>query len=93
MLSIGRALMAKPKLMVLDEPSMGLAPLVVREIFRIVLDLRHQGVTILLVEQNARLALQLSDYGYVLETGRVVTHGASKELITNEEVKKAYLGG
>ena len=93
MLSIGRALMAKPKLMVLDEPSMGLAPLVVREIFRIVLDLRHQGVTILLVEQNARLALQLSDYGYVLETGRVVTHGPSKELISNEEVKKAYLGG
>lgn len=93
MLSIGRALMAKPKLMVLDEPSMGLAPLVVREIFRIVLDLRHQGVTILLVEQNARLALQLSDYGYVLETGKVVTHGPSAELINNEEVKKAYLGG
>lgn len=93
MLSIGRALMAKPKLIVLDEPSMGLAPLVVREIFRIVLDLRRQGVTILLVEQNARLALQLSDYGYVLETGKVVTHGPSKELINNEEVKKAYLGG
>lgn len=93
MLSIGRALMSRPKLMVLDEPSMGLAPLVVREIFRIVLDLRHQGVTILLVEQNARLALQLSDYGYVLETGRVVTHGPSKELINNEEVKNAYLGG
>jgi len=93
MLSIGRALMSKPKLMVLDEPSMGLAPLVVREIFRIVLDLRHQGVTILLVEQNARLALELSDYGYVLETGRVVTHGPSRELATNEDVKKAYLGG
>lgn len=93
MLSIGRALMAKPKLMVLDEPSMGLAPLVVREIFRIILDLRHQGVTILLVEQNARLALQLSDYGYVLETGKVVTHGPSAELVNNEEVKKAYLGG
>lgn len=93
MLSIGRALMSRPRLIILDEPSMGLAPLVVREIFRIVLDLRHQGVTVLLVEQNARLALQLSDYGYVLETGRVVTSGNSKELVNNEEVQKAYLGG
>ena len=92
MVAIGRGLMARPKTLLLDEPSLGLAPLLVKEIFRVLLQLRQEGTTILLVEQNARAALELSDRAYVLETGRIELSGASKELISNEEVKKAYLG-
>jgi branched-chain amino acid transport system ATP-binding protein len=92
MLAIGRALMAKPKLLLLDEPSMGLAPKVVRDIFEAVLRLSKQGATILLVEQNARAALAISDRGYVLETGRLVLQGEAKELINDPEVRRAYLG-
>lgn len=92
MVAIGRGLMARPKVLLLDEPSLGLAPLLVKEIFRVLLQLRQEGTTILLVEQNARAALELSDRAYVLETGRIELSGASKELISNEEVKKAYLG-
>ena len=92
MVAIGRGLMARPKVLLLDEPSLGLAPLLVKEIFRVLLQLRQEGTTILLVEQNARAALGLSDRAYVLETGRIELSGASKELISNEEVKKAYLG-
>ncbi len=93
MLAIARALMSRPKLLLLDEPSMGLAPLIVKEIFNIIKKLNSEGVTILLVEQNAKAALQISDFGYVLETGRIVLSGPSKELLENEEVKQAYLGG
>jgi branched-chain amino acid transport system ATP-binding protein len=93
MLAIGRALMARPKLLLLDEPSMGLAPIVVQDIFRVLNQLRSEcGVTILLVEQNARAALKLADRGYVLETGKVVLDGESAKLLENAEVKKAYLG-
>lgn len=93
MLAIGRALMARPKLLLLDEPSMGLAPLVVQEIFRVLQRLRdEQGVTILLVEQNAKAALKLADRGYVLETGKVILEGPADELLENAEVKRAYLG-
>jgi len=93
MLAIGRALMARPKLLLLDEPSMGLAPLVVQDIFRVLRQLRDErGVTILLVEQNARAALKLADRGYVLETGKVVLEGEACELLENAEVKRAYLG-
>lgn len=93
MLAIGRALMAKPQLLLLDEPSMGLAPLVVQEIFRVLERLRTEtGTTILLVEQNAKAALKLADRGYVLETGKVVLEGPSDELLENAEVKRAYLG-
>jgi len=93
MLAIGRALMAKPKLLLLDEPSMGLAPLVVQEIFRVLKQLREeQGTTILLVEQNAKAALKLADRGYVLETGKVILEGPAEELMENAEVKRAYLG-
>ena len=93
MLAIGRAMMAQPKLLVLDEPSMGLAPLFVQEIFRVLEELNRQGTTILLVEQNARAALKVANYSYVLETGTVFMEGKSGELLANEEVKKAYLGG
>lgn len=93
MLAIGRALMAKPKVLLMDEPSLGLAPLVVVEIARIIKDIKAAGLTIILVEQNASLALKLADRGYVLETGRIVLEGESKELVKNEHVKKAYLGG
>lgn len=93
MLAIGRALMSKPKLLLLDEPSMGLAPLVVREIFRVIRELYESGTTILLVEQNARVALRIASYGYVLETGEVVLEGGTKDLLENEDVKRAYLGG
>jgi branched-chain amino acid transport system ATP-binding protein len=93
MLAIGRALMANPKLLLLDEPSMGLAPLVVQEIFRVLEQLRREnGTTILLVEQNAKAALKLADRGYVLETGKVILEGPAAELIENAEVKRAYLG-
>ena len=92
MLAMGRALMGKPKLLMLDEPSLGLAPLMVREIFNIVADLRSTGVSILLVEQNARAALQISEYGYVLETGDLALEGPSAELAANPRVAATYLG-
>ena len=92
MLAMGRALMARPDLLMLDEPSLGLAPLIVREIFRIVAGLRDSGCAILLVEQNARAALQVADYGYVLETGRVVLQGASAALTEDAQVMQTYLG-
>lgn len=93
MLAIGRALMARPRLMLLDEPSMGLAPLLVREIFDIIKDINSQGTTILLVEQNAHMALSIADKAYVLETGEIVLEGGARDLMESEEVKKAYLGG
>ena len=93
MLALGRALMAKPRLLLLDEPSLGLAPLIVREIFRIVTGLRELGVSILLVEQNARAALETADYGYVLETGSIVHGGPAVSLIHDPRVIASYLGG
>jgi len=93
MLALGRALMAKPRLLLLDEPSLGLAPLIVREIFRIVTGLRELGVSILLVEQNARAALETADYGYVLETGCIVHSGPAVSLIHDRRVIASYLGG
>ena len=92
MLAIGRALMARPKLLVLDEPSMGLAPKIVEMIFGIIQKLREEGVTILLVEQNARAALKIADRGYVLETGKMVLQGSADELLVDDDVKRAYLG-
>jgi branched-chain amino acid transport system ATP-binding protein len=92
MLAVGRALMAQPQLLMLDEPSLGLAPLIVREIFQIISRLRSTGVAILLVEQNARAALQVADYGYVLETGEIVLEGRAKELSGNPRVIESYLG-
>jgi len=92
MLALGRALMARPKLLMLDEPSLGLAPLVVREMFRAIAELRAAGVSILLVEQNARAALQVADYGYVLETGETVLEGTAAELMANPRVVETYLG-
>ncbi|WP_240776381.1 ABC transporter ATP-binding protein [Nitrincola alkalilacustris] len=92
MLAMGRALMAKPRLLLLDEPSMGLAPLIVEEIFNIVRELKKEGITIFLVEQNASQALALADRGYVLETGEVVLQGTGRELLSNEKVREAYLG-
>ena len=93
MLAMGRALMSNPKLLMLDEPSMGLAPILVEQIFDIIQRLHKAGTTILLVEQNARMALSVADRGYVLETGRVTLSGPGKELLADEAVKKAYLGG
>ena len=93
MLAMGRALMSDPKLMMLDEPSMGLAPILVEQIFDIIKELHKAGTTILLVEQNAQMALSVADRGYVLETGKIVTSGSGKELLSDESVKKAYLGG
>ena len=93
MLSMGRALMSRPKLMMLDEPSMGLSPILVEQIFEIIKELNRTGVTILLVEQNALMALSIASRGYVLETGRVVLSAPADELLNNEAVKKAYLGG
>ena len=93
MLALGRALMGKPRLLLLDEPSLGLAPLIVREIFRIVVELRELGVSILLVEQNARAALETADHGYVLETGSIVLSGEASELIHDPRVIASYLGG
>ncbi|MGA2518171.1 MAG: ABC transporter ATP-binding protein [Thermodesulfobacteriota bacterium] len=92
MLAIGRAMMSRPKLMMMDEPSMGLAPLMVREIFRVIQELHHDGTTILLVEQNARAALKMGVFGYVLETGEIVLQGDTKILLEDEKVKHAYLG-
>ncbi len=92
MLAIGRALMARPKLIMLDEPSMGLAPLMVREIFNIIVRLRDEGDTVLLVEQNARSALKIANRGYVLETGRIILEGGAEELLANRDVQRAYLG-
>ena len=93
MLAMGRALMSNPKLLMLDEPSMGLAPLLVEQIFDIIKELHRAGTTILLVEQNAQMALSVADRGYVLETGRVTLTGPGRELLADEAVKKAYLGG
>jgi branched-chain amino acid transport system ATP-binding protein len=92
MLALGRALMARPKLLMLDEPSLGLAPLIVREIFHIIAELRATGTAILLVEQNARAALQVADYGYVLETGDVLIEGPAAELAGNPKIAESYLG-
>ncbi|MCL2437616.1 MAG: ABC transporter ATP-binding protein [Coriobacteriia bacterium] len=92
MLAMGRALMAKPKLLTLDEPSMGLAPVIIEVIFEIILKLNEEGITILLIEQNANLALGISDRGYVMETGIIKLSGTGEELLANEEVRKAYLG-
>ena len=93
MLAIGRALMSKPKMLLLDEPSMGLSPILVQEIFSIIQDVNKTGVTVLLVEQNAKMALNIANRAYVLETGQVVMSGDAKELSNNEQVRKAYLGG
>jgi len=92
MLAVGRALMSRPKIMMMDEPSLGLAPLVVKGIFEIIKEINRQGVTILLVEQNANMALKTADMGYVLETGRITLSGSGGELLVNEDVRKAYLG-
>lgn len=93
MLAMGRALMSQPELLLLDEPSMGLAPIFIREIFDIIQEIQKQGTTVLLIEQNANMALAIADRGYVLETGRIVLEGTGKELLTSDEVQKAYLGG
>ena len=92
MLAISRALMSRPQLLVLDEPSMGLAPLVTRDIFSIISELKEEGRTILLIEQNARAALKIADRGYVMETGKVVLEGEGLQLLEHREVKRAYLG-
>ena len=92
MLAVGRALMARPKLIMMDEPSLGLAPLVVRDIFEIIRQINRQGVSILLIEQNANMALKVADSAYVMETGCITLSGAGRELLNNEAVKKAYLG-
>jgi branched-chain amino acid transport system ATP-binding protein len=92
MLAIGRALMSRPKLLLLDEPSLGLSPVLVRDIFGIIREINEQGVTILLVEQNAHMALQVAGRAYVLETGRITLSGQASDLADNEQVKRAYLG-
>lgn len=92
MLAVGRALMSRPKLMMMDEPSLGLAPLIVKNIFEIIKEINKQGVTILLIEQNANMALHVANMGYVLETGRITLSGKGKDLLKDEAVKKAYLG-
>ena len=92
MLAVGRALMSRPKLIMMDEPSLGLAPIVVKGIFDIIKEINRMGVTVLLIEQNAHMALKLADGGYVLETGRITRSGSGQELLRNEQVKKAYLG-
>ena len=92
MLAVGRALMSRPKLMMMDEPSLGLAPLIVKDIFSIIKEINRQGVTILLIEQNANMALKTADTGYVMETGRITLSGTGQELLTDEGVKAAYLG-
>ena len=92
MLAVGRALMSRPRLMMMDEPSLGLAPLVVQDIFKIIQEINRQGVTILLIEQNANMALKIADLAYVLETGNITLSGTGAELLVNEKVKEAYLG-
>lgn len=92
MLAVGRALMSRPKILLMDEPSMGLSPLLVKEIFHIIKEVHEQGITVLLVEQNARMALSIADRAYVLETGHITMSGDAKELLNDEKVKKAYLG-
>lgn len=92
MLAVGRALMSKPKLIMMDEPSLGLAPIIVKGIFEIIKEINKQGVTVLLIEQNANMALKTADYAYVLETGKITLDGPGSELLVNENVKKAYLG-
>ena len=92
MLAVGRALMSKPKLLMLDDPSLGLAPLVIKDIFAIIKEIKEAGVNVLLIEQNAKAALEISDYAYVMETGTITMSGAGKELLNDERVKKAYLG-
>lgn len=92
MLALGRALMSRPKFLMMDEPSLGLAPLIVKDIFNIIKEIHKQGMTILLIEQNANAALHIADIAYVMETGRITMKGTGKELLTNEDVKKAYLG-
>lgn len=92
MLAVGRSLMSKPKLLMMDEPSLGLAPLIVKNIFEIIKEINRNGVTVLLIEQNAKAALEISDYAYVLETGNIALEGKGKDLLNNDEVQKAYLG-
>ena len=92
MLAVARALMSKPKMIMMDEPSLGLAPIVVKGIFEIIKEINSQGVTVLLIEQNANMALKTADYAYVLETGRITLKGTGAELLVNEAVKRAYLG-
>jgi len=92
MLAVGRALMSRPELLMMDEPSLGLAPLIVKDIFSIIQEINKKGVTILLIEQNANLALKIADYGYVLETGIIKMQGKGRDLLSNEDIKKAYLG-
>jgi branched-chain amino acid transport system ATP-binding protein len=93
MVAIARGLMARPKLLLLDEPSLGLAPLIVRQVFKVIGDIRKNGTTVLLVEQNAHMALSIADRGYVLETGALVTEGKPQQLLDNEDIRAAYLGG
>ena len=93
MLAMGRALMARPKILLLDEPSMGLAPILVKEIFNIIKDINEKGTTVLLVEQNAKMALSIADRAYVMETGNIVMTGTGAELVNSPEIQKAYLGG
>lgn len=90
---MGRALMSRPKLLLLDEPSMGLAPLLIKEIFNIIVDINKSGTTVLLVEQNANMALSIANRAYVLETGRITLSGKAQDLAASEDVRKAYLGG
>ena len=92
MLAVGRALMSRPRLIMMDEPSLGLAPLVVKDIFEIIKTINESGITVLLNEQNANMALKIADLGYVIETGRIILTGTGEELLSNESVKEAYLG-
>ena len=92
MLAVGRALMSKPKIIMMDEPSLGLAPLVVKSIFDIIREINKQGITVLLIEQNANMALQVADYAYVLETGEITMSGTGAQLLADERVREAYLG-
>ncbi|MBU3105451.1 ABC transporter ATP-binding protein [Clostridium gasigenes] len=92
MLAIGRALMSRPKLIMMDEPSLGLAPIIVKELFGIIKKINKEGMTVLLIEQNANAALKIADIGYIMETGKIILKGEGKDLVNNEEIKKAYLG-